>query len=53
MESIYSLELQIMATGEAIGGVLFFYASGYLLKFRDEQFKGEWILNMNSENKFK
>ncbi len=31
--------------GGAIGNSLFFYASGYLLKFRDEQFKGEWILN--------
>lgn len=30
--------------GGAIGNSLFFYASGYLLKFRDEQFKGEWIL---------
>ena len=31
--------------GGAIGNSLFFYASGYLLKFRDELFKGEWILN--------
>lgn len=31
--------------GGAIGNSLFFYASGYLLKFRDELFKGEWMLN--------
>ena len=31
MESIYPLELQIMATGGAIGDVLFFFCSGFTL----------------------
>lgn len=30
--------------GGAIGNSLFFYASGYLLKFKEEKFYGEWFL---------
>ena len=38
-------EYAFLFIGGVIGNSLFFYASGYLLKFRDEQFKGEWMLN--------
>lgn len=30
--------------GGAIGNTLFFYTSGYLLHFRGEKFRGEWLL---------
>lgn len=30
--------------GGAIGNTIFFYCSGYLLKFNEEKFKGEWLI---------
>ncbi len=30
--------------GGVIGNILFFYCSGYLLKFKEEKFKGEWLV---------
>ena len=34
----------IFFIGGAIGNSLFFYSSGYLLKFKDEKYKGEWLV---------
>ena len=31
--------------GGVIGNSLFFYASGYLLKFKEENYTGNWIVN--------
>lgn len=30
--------------GGAIGNTIFFFCSGYLLKFKDEKFAGEWFV---------
>lgn len=37
-------EFANLFVGGAIGNSIFFYCSGYLLKFRNEKFKGEWLL---------
>ena len=42
---LYPFMIAPLFIGGVIGNSLFFYASGYLLKFKEEKYTGNWIVN--------